>query len=102
MAALGHILSFAVACALIVLAYCVFLFLANRLDRIPKGLTQEILGGLSAFGLLFCVGVVIHFFSLSFFGGILLLASLVFLYYVGKNLYQSFCPLDKAVGAKTR
>ena len=102
MTALGHISAFVISCALLVLAYWIFLYLAEWLDRMPKGLMQEILGGLSAFSLLLGIGVVIYFFSLSLFGGALLLAVLMFLYYLGKNLYQSFCPLDKAVQAKTR
>ena len=76
---------FLVCSALIVIMWFVFLFFNNMIDKMQRDFVQGILGILNTVVLLATVGIIISFFALSFFTGVLLAMIAIFLIYSGKK-----------------
>lgn len=79
---------FLVSTGLFILAWMIYLALNNLIDRLPPGWAQELLGGAISFALLISVGVILYFFSLSFFRGALLVIAALALFYAGRALVR--------------
>lgn len=85
MESLTHLFYFLVCSVLIVIAWSVFLFFNNLIDKMERGILQGFLGTLNTVVLMAIVGISISFFALSFFAVILLAMIVIFLIYTGKK-----------------
>ena len=87
---LTHLFYFAICCALIVVAWMVFLFFNNLIDKLNNGLVQGFLGTVNTVSLLALVGLIVYFFALSFFTGVLFVMIVAFLIYAVKKAMSDF------------
>ena len=85
METLTDLFYFLVCSALIGVAWLVFLFFNNLIDKMQRGIFQGFLGTVNTVTLLAAIGAVVSYFALSFFAGILFVMIVVFLFYAGKK-----------------
>ena len=87
---LTHLLHFLICSALIVVAWFVFLFFNDLIDGIQRGMVQGFLGSVNTVVLLAVAGIIIYYFALGFFTGILTVMILSFLIYSVKKALADF------------
>ena len=83
---------FLVCSALIVVAWFVFLFFNNLIDKMQRSIIQGFLGTLNTIVLIAAIGIIVSLFALSFFTGILLAMIVLFLIYAGKKAMSGLIP----------
>lgn len=76
--------------ALILVSWFAYLLLNEYLDKLREGLLQEILGTVITFGLFMLVGVILYFFSYSFFMGWFLIIITLLIYRGMHKLFRRF------------
>ena len=82
---LTHLFYFLLCSALIVIAWFVFLFFNNLIDKMPRGIIQGFCGTLNTVVLLAIVGIFASLFALSLFAGIMFVMIAIFLIYSVKK-----------------
>jgi len=82
---LTHLFYFLVCSALLTVAWCIFLFFNDRIDKLENAAVQGVLGTVNTTALLAALGVSVYFFALSFFTGVIVVMILTFLFYAGKR-----------------
>ena len=87
---LTHLFYFLICSALIMVAWFVFLFFNNLIDKLNKGIVQGFLGTVNTVSLLAAVGIIVYFFALSFFTGAIFFMILIFLIYAVKKAMTDF------------
>ena len=84
---LQHLFYFAICSVLLAAVWLIFLFFNNKIDYIQNSLIQGLCGTVNTVVLIAMIGLVVYYYALSFFAGILLTMILIFLVYTANKVW---------------
>lgn len=86
---LMHLFYFVGCCVFIAIAWLVYLFFNNLIDRMERNALQGFVGTATTVVLFAVISGIIYLFALSFFVGLLFVMFIAFLVYAGKKAFTN-------------